>query len=444
MVRSEIKAASIAGGFVRVLVAELAAAWDACRQRPLGTADFRTWLAAREMTARRLRVADHRVPTYTFDELARLCQVTRRRARASIRRLITAGLIQWADSAISFPPLPLPAGPWAESIGRARGAVAIPRRILRFLAAGASPATIAVALAALLRCVSRRRSGWDGRGRFKASWVAMTFAVSLRQARSARKALVALGWLVPEPSAQWAENRWGRAYRMDLAWQSPRPASPTGPRSAPPTDPAGPRSAPPVSDPDPLAGAGRENQYPAPGGPAGAQVSGTGNPADPLTPPRLANVLVEDLKDTGRLLELHRQAIERRLVTASEADRLRVMAAAEHAQAVGRTNPAGLFAQVIRRGLWKYLTHADEDRAGARLKAWLRGPCPTPPAAPAAPAGRPSLSEDARTAREVRRSLAASGYRGDPFPALRRHDPGWTRERWDRALAELVGRDGAG
>ena len=40
---------TIAGGFVLVPVRQIMAAWRACRRSPLGVADFRTWLACREM-----------------------------------------------------------------------------------------------------------------------------------------------------------------------------------------------------------------------------------------------------------------------------------------------------------------------------------------------------------------------------------------------------------
>ena len=435
---SRTGAAAIAGGFVRIPVADLAAAWDACRQRPLAIADFRVWLAAREITARRQKIADDRAPIYPIAELAALCEVSQRRAMASVRRLVGTGLLAWSEAAIGFPPRPLPAGPWADTIGKAEGSVSIPRRVLRFLCAGQAASTIAVAIAAQLRCLSRRRSGWDGRGRFKISWVAATFGVSPRQAKAARKSLIAIGWLKPEPSPQWAENRWGRAYRIDLSWSASHPATQGGSISAPPTAPAGPVSAPPVPDPDPLPRA-IKNQEPAPGGPAGVRLSGVSAPGRPLPEPRLADVRPEDLQETGRLLELHREAVARELIGPSEADLIRFLAAAEHARAVGRANPPGLFAHLVRGACWRYLTQGDEDRAGARLKAWLRGPDPAPMARPAS---RPELSEDARTAREIRRSLAASGYRGDPFPPLRRHDPTWTRERWDAALCELGGRDG--
>ena len=61
----------------------------------------------------------------------------------------------------------------------------------------------------------------------------------------------------------------------------------------------------------------------------------------PLPAPTLNDVRVEDLKDTGRLLRLHAQAVARGLVGSSEADRLRFVGAAEHALALGTGNPCG-------------------------------------------------------------------------------------------------------
>src|SRR5689334_12588752 len=98
-----ITSGSIAGGFVRVDVAELAYAWRACRARPLGTGDFRAWLAAREMLARRRGAGTGRPPTYGVNELANLLDVSSRTAAAAIRRLVNAGLLAWSKSAIAFP-----------------------------------------------------------------------------------------------------------------------------------------------------------------------------------------------------------------------------------------------------------------------------------------------------------------------------------------------------
>jgi hypothetical protein len=179
-----------------------------------------------------------------------------------------------------------------------------------------------------------------------------------------------------------------------------------------------------------------KNQEPA-RGPSGFSIEGSGNGDKTLPSPSLADMRIEDLKDTGRLLDLLGQAIDRKLVGSSEADRLKFVGAAEHALAIGQGNPPGLFAYLVRGGCWRYITQGDEDRANARIKAFLRGPEPSP-MAKASPSG-PALSEDARMVGEFRRVFAVAGYRLDPFPQVRRHDSSWTRERWDAALAELDG-----
>jgi hypothetical protein len=154
--------------------------------------------------------------------------------------------------------------------------------------------------------------------------------------------------------------------------------------------------------------------------------------------PTLNDVRVEDLKETGRLLRLHAQAVSRGLVGASEADRLRFVGAAEHALALGTGNPPGLFLHLVRGRLWRYVTQEDEDRAHARLKRELRGePPPRSCVGPVGSWGGPELSADAELVREVRGALIRAGHYRDPYEAFARVRPGWTRGRWDRALSEL-------
>jgi hypothetical protein len=464
-------AASIGGGFVLVSLATLMAVWRACQSRPLGIGDFRAWLACREMVARRCLAEEDRVPAFAFAELANLLGVSRKRARASIRRLVDAGLLEWSEFAIRFPEQPLPDNPTLhDSIGGGRGSLAIPRRTLRFLAQNAGRALIATAIGVLLRCLSRRKEGWDARGRIKASWIAAVFGVSLRQIKAARRELIDLGWIEPEDSDQWALNRWGRTFRINLEWTCARPEGSTaGSRPATPPCPSPPAqgstltpppldSGPTLTPPDlqtktPF---GREkNQEPA-GGTTGFSIEGSEEktahrdrepvgpkpvpaptPAPILPVPKLADVRPEDLKDTGRLLDLFDQAIAQKLIGASEAERLKFVAAAEHALAIGKANPCGLFAYLVRGACWRYITQGDEDRANLRLKAHLRGPAlPCGTSGMSRPSSRPALSEDAKLALRVRAALSAAGYRGDPYPQVRRHDPSWTRERWDAALSE--------
>jgi hypothetical protein len=44
----------------------------------------------------------------------------------------------------------------------------------------------------------------------------------------------------------------------------------------------------------------------------------------------------------------------------------------------------------------------------------------------------PELSADARLVQVVRAAVARADYRGDAFPLLKRQQPEWTRDRWDR------------
>jgi hypothetical protein len=164
----------------------------------------------------------------------------------------------------------------------------------------------------------------------------------------------------------------------------------------------------------------------------------------PLPAPTLNDVRVEDLRDTGRLLQLHDQAVARGLVGPNEADRLRFVGAAEHAMAVGQGNPPGLFCYLVRGRLWRYLTQEDEDRGNARIKRELRGePLPRSGIGMGAAWGGPMLSADALGVREVRAAMIRAGIFRDPFPAFQRLNPDWTRGRWDAALAELgTPRDG--
>jgi hypothetical protein len=203
--------------------------------------------------------------------------------------------------------------------------------------------------------------------------------------------------------------------------QSPTPATtPTSPAMgspavSPPERPAATPGPSPVV-PDPV---------PAPGG---------------LPAARLEDVRVEDLKDSGRLMDLLGQAVARGLVSTSEADRLRFVGAAEHALAIGQGNPAGLFVYLVRGKLWRYLTQDDEDRANVRIKAFLRGPEPPGVAAVGMfrPSG-PSLSADAKVVREIPAAFIRAGIFRDPFPEFHRRKPEWSRERWDAAMAELEG-----
>jgi hypothetical protein len=501
------------GGYQLIPAVRLALAWWVYGEKLIRLVDLRVWFAAWEMRARRCRRPAPLPRRYGLGELQGLTGLSLKRLKASLRRLEAAGLLAWSESAIAFPvsaegvPLSDRDG-FRDYLGRIpnrKRLVPVPRRILRLLAGGCRPALIATILGHLFRCLYVKDGQCLPVGRVKASWIAGTFGVGLRRVKEARQELVALGWLIPLDSTQWALNRWGALIRINLDWSRLDGLTPAaddiaavvmddeeasgeplpGPELAPPALDSGPESAPPdSSDENPFQA--NKNQNPA-GGSAGfysaqpeegtadhgpsqpdgaapssraarstpaASASASADPASPdfgnprpspktdgpaAGMPELRHVVPEDLKDTSRLLELYEQAVDLGLVTASEHDRLRFVAAAEHARVIGTKNPCGLFARLVRGGLLHFVTYDDEVAASIRLRRHLYGAMPESTSAQGVSiaAARPVLSADARLVQAVRAAAAKAGYRGDAFPLLKRQKPEWTRERWVKAAAEL-------
>jgi hypothetical protein len=155
-----------------------------------------------------------------------------------------------------------------------------------------------------------------------------------------------------------------------------------------------------------------------------------------IQPPTLRHIIPDDLQDTARLLTLFAQAQGQGLIGKSDSDRLTFLALAEHAKIVGSQNPCGLFAALVQRQHWHFVTDSDEDVAQARLKTYLYGP--TARAAPPPATALAELSRDAAIVRYVRTQLARAGWQGDAFGLLSHGDPTWTRERWEIATTELA------
>ena len=455
------------GGYRLITAALLAAAWGAYRSKLIRIVDLRVWFAAHEMDARRCRLTASFPRCFQHAELHKITGLSPRRLKDSLRRLQDAKLLIWAEAALDFPnePNDLPVGDPSEfqafldRVPNRDRKVPVPRRILRLLAGGARPALIATILGHLLRGLFLKGGRCLSRGRVKASWIADLFGVDLRRVKHARHELIVHGWIIPIQTDQWALNRWGAHFRINLEWSrtdagqplhgEPVPAD--GSKLPPPPAQSGPELPPPDSYEKPLDGS-LKNQKPASAGPAGfskldfpEKTPDVREPIPPAPPspgkPDLRNVVPADLKDTGRLLDLYDQAIARGDVTTSERDRLRFVSAAEHARAIGTTNPCGLFVRLVRGGLWSFATQDDEDAARIRLRQHLYGARPAPPSL--APVSVPveraaaELSVDAQLVRAVRAAAAQARYRGDAFPLLKRQKPEWTRERWDTAAAEL-------
>lgn len=353
------------GGFVFISATALIAAWWAYKRRFIDYRDFRVWLSCHELVAKRCGSKEGRAPRFDHREVHRLVGgVGGEHVRASLRRLEDSGLFRWRESSIRFltsasevrvgEPSDLMAA--VESVTNHRRKIPVPRRLLRFLAGCSRPVVTATALGHLLRCMYYRNGKCSPSGLCKASWIASVFEVDERTVKAARQELLRLGVLIREPASQYRLNRWGVPMRFDLAWGGEE-----NPRGSPPRTVQSTTQSPPPRETGNSSSRRSENQKPGAPGPSGVRMrTGRG--------PKLSNVLEVDLREPRRTLILHAEAMRRGWVNGSEADRLKVLAAGQHALRHGQRNPAGLFVTLLKRGLWHFLSLEDEDKA---RRGWM-------------------------------------------------------------------------
>jgi len=469
----KLKAKKPIGGFVFLTVQQLCLVWWAYRIRLIQLRDFRVWFAAQEMVARRCQRAPDHVPDYTPQELHRLVGgVGGEHLRASLRRLDALGLLTWSNTTLTFATSPTDlrgledlAGFFTmyQAIPNHHRRIPVPRQAVRLIAGGLKASVIATMLGHLLRCLYYREQRCVSGGWCKASWIAEVFDFDLRSIKAARKHLVDIGWLRTLHTPQILCNRWGTYTLISLSWTRAALEHAAADRAAPPSSQSPPPSEfcttglPPLpkEDQEPLqelqhqqpappadaalAATPLQSAAPTPDGQTGVEQQAKDQTTSPTLPPTLQHIVPEDLRDTARLLTLFEQAQIQGLIGTSDSARLTFLATAEHACIIGSSNPCGLFAALIRRQLWHYVTDSDEDAASARLKQHLYGrdaprrPAPVPTAPEPA-----ALSKDAFMVRELHRELARAGFQGDAFGMVHRAYPEWTRARWDHAVAELA------
>lgn len=348
------------GGYVPIPVLELLRAWEAYRREIIGLRDLRAWLACHELVARRTaaqKAARRVVPShYSESELhALLGGVGGEHVRASLRALTKAGLVEWSTTVVRFPTESL-REPEPELdrlvplVRNARRTVPVPRRLLRHLAREGTRSTVATMLGHLLRCAYRRRLSCSWRGRCSSDWVAELTGVDERSVKRARAALVASGWLQGDAGSRtrpWLAEVW-----EVLAGPAPTGLSPVASHSTTDLSPA-------RDDRELL----RSPKYQKP------HLGVVSGALQAHAPPRpdLRNILPQDLRSRRRLEELWRQAVATGQIGRSEMERFTFFAMAARAVRVATSNPAGLFATLIRQRLSGVVSNTDEIGARAML-----------------------------------------------------------------------------
>jgi hypothetical protein len=332
---------------------------------------------------------------------------------------------------------------------------------MRCIAGGCRATVIATMLGYMIRCLYYREQRCISCGWCKASWIAEVFRMDLRNIKAARKHLVTIGWLRLCDTPQTLRNHWGTYALISLSWtrtarERADEANLETSSGSPPPPEFFTTGLPPlykeyiqpfqeIQHPQPALQADcpppsqlRQPIVPTSSGSSSGSKKHVQEHGKPTTiqPPTLRCIVPEDLQDIARLLTLFAQAQTQGLIGKSDSERLTFLALAEHAKVVGSQNPCGLFAALVQRQHWHFVTDRDEEAAQTRLKTYLYGPAAR--AAPPSATAPPELSPDATIVRYVHTQLARAGWQGDAFGLVSHGDPTWTRERWEHATAELA------
>lgn len=421
---------AIEGRFRPIPVKQLALAWWCYRAKHITKRQYRIWWAAQEMLERRRyskkdpdavgsrggRFQNEqpvRKPLYTIDEIKALIgsrdsSTADAALSADVKRLGYLGLVKISAHSIHFASCVMdldieeqqPFWDFYEGLPNRRRTVPVPRRTIRALAGGFQASVMGVMVGLMVRCLFWHRKGQGGAyrvdGRTKAAWFVDSFLIgNERSVTQARTRLMELGWLAELESPQWMLNRFGKheqinpdalgpeAKKAEEAAQDKAPEA-----SAPCSDTfrgqgsfSGPNKQNPATSSAPClnksssSSRNLKTRKPAPqrsGSTEGSREGKIGKFRGRVKevrskPPTLRNVTNEDLADNDRLIELHRQAIEKGIPVAGEAGRLDFFALAERARAGGH-NPPKLFAWLLKHRHFDRIATADEEAAAARIR----------------------------------------------------------------------------
>jgi hypothetical protein len=433
-----LRARKPVGGFLFVTVTQLAMVWWAYRRRHIQLKDLRVWFGALELVARRCGLKDDREACYGTKELRTLV-AGRGGEESSINRLQAVGLLSWSETEITFATevsdlriedvSTLHA--LLSRIQNRRRKVPVPRQVVRYIAAPSKRCVIGTLLGHLIRCLYYRAGECVSGGFCKASWVAEVFHIDVRNVKAARKFLATLGLLECVQTPQSLLNRFGSKVFINLSWDgSAVDKSIHEPSELPPPAAGIDTELPPLEEhTKPFQEL--KHQKPSEG------KKPTGVLETPKAArPTLKHIVPEDLNVTARLLVLFEEAQGKGIIGGSESERLVFVATAERARLTAITNAPGLFAELVRRRLWHFITQDDEDRAQKRLREhFYRERGEGRPKMLGSPP--PALSKDALFVADVSVRLRQNGILKEAFSVVSRELPEWTRERWESAQAEL-------
>jgi hypothetical protein len=369
---------TLAGGYTVLSAGSLYKALEALSTKSITYLDFRAFFACTELLAIRNSAYRKEVVSKTkrfcyfkFDELQKLLGggVSLQR---SLNRLNAANLLTFASRSIIIHTT------LSESLEKAfkeqfkrspNRRIPVPRRVLTYISKCSKPALSRAIVAYLLQGLCFQRGGGiNNKGAVKSSWIATIAGISLRSAQSARAALIKLGLLSKDTqSTQRKLNRTGAYFEINASWEAPsqeKTPAPGAEFAYPPELPTT-EFAYPYKDIKSSNETNKTQKLKSPGSGVSTKLcSGTPEKPANLPPPRIQAVIIDDLKRLGRLETLYKQALSRRLISKSQADKLNFVAAAVRAANLSnKGNPIKIFMGLLRKKLWQNISQAEEDKA---------------------------------------------------------------------------------
>lgn len=320
-----------------------------------------------------------RIPQYDLTELHnRVGGVGGEYIREDLRLLEKRNLLTFSTTEIVVTLTPLPqADVLLNDVAKYRHqqrTIPVPRRLLEFLCQVSQPSIFKVVLAYLLRGLSLKQGGIiNAKGSAKSSWLAEIAGVSLRAVKAARQCLISIGWLGEDnTTSQRKLNQTGAYFTINLDWTasknqpSVRPASTSDTQTtadfAPLSEVSTGNFAPPYRDIDLPMEKERNQNLVEP------NTTGVSQDLEKIPQPNIRNVIPIDLTSTSRTLALFEDAVGKGMLADTEANRLNWVAAAVRANMVKARDPIRVFMGIVRRKLWHYITHDEEDRARKALR----------------------------------------------------------------------------
>ena len=173
------------------------------------------------------------------------------------------------------------------------------------------------------------------------------------------------------------------------------------------------------------------------------------SPLKLTTAPSWRHIQPQDLRDPQRRFDLHRDACRLGVIGNNAVEQLKFFAAIARVRRLGTINPCGMLRRIVQTTAYHgYIADCDEDQGRAWLRELERQPVPKVLALVTPQAPVDSGPTDSQVYRILALDLMRAGE--DPnaqeaYDVVRQNDKrnvlrGWTRERWEAAKAEALGR----